>query len=84
MPHLSTCNCAKIRPQSNFFIEYHSPIMYYNIYILRIGKRSIFNKREFYDLIVFISIAFMFVPNLEPIGSSNRIKDTENGKRPMP
>ena len=32
---------------------------------------------QFYDLVRFISIDSMFVPNLEPIGSSSQIKDTK-------
>ena len=32
---------------------------------------------QFYDLVRFITIDSMFVPNLEPIGSSSQIKDTK-------
>ena len=27
VPHLITCNCTKIQPQSNIFIEFHSSLM---------------------------------------------------------
>ena len=56
---------------------------------LRMCKRPIFYKTQFYVLVYFISIASMFVPNLEPIGSSSGIRTRNtifflNGKRPMP
>ena len=70
MSHLITFNCTEIRPQSDFFIGFHSTFC-----ACTKGLFSI--KTQFYDLVCFISMNSMFVPNLEPISSSSQIKDTK-------
>ena len=41
------------------------------------AKGQFLIKTQFYDLIRFISIDSMFVPNLERVGPSSQIKDTK-------
>ena len=88
MSHLITFNCTEVPPQSDFFIGFHSSLMFYTFCACAKGQFSI--KTQFYDLVRLISIDSMFVPNLESIGSSSQIKDTkylffsQNGKISMP
>ena len=88
MSHIITFNCTEVRPQSDFFIGFHSSLMFYTICACAKDRFSI--KTQFYDLIPFMSIDSMFVPNLESIGSFSQIKDTkylffsQNGKILMP
>ena len=75
MSHLITFNCTKVRPQSDFFRGFHSSLMFCTFCACTKGQFLI--KTQFYDLIRFISIDSMFVPNLERIGPSSQIKDTK-------
>ena len=75
MSHFITFNCTKVRPQSDFFIVFFSSVMFCTFGAFSKGQFSI--KMQFYDLVRFISLDFMFVANLEPIGSSSQIKDTK-------
>ena len=87
MSQLLTFNCTEVQPQSDFFIGFNSSLMFCTFCACAKGRFSI--KAQFYDLLRFISIDSMFVPNLERIGSSSQIKDTkyhffsQNGKIPM-
>ena len=73
--HPLTCNCANIRPQSDFFTGFHTSLMYCKICVCTKGQFS--TKMQFYDFIYFMSIVSMFVANLEQIGPSSRTKDTK-------
>ena len=75
MSHLITFNCTNVRPQTDFFIGFHSSLTFCTVYACAKGQFSI--KTQFHDLVRFIAIYSMFVPNLEPIGSSSQIKDTK-------
>ena len=57
---------------------YRVPQLINVLHILRLAKGRFSLKAQFYDLVHFISIDSMFVPNLEPIGSFSQIKDTKN------
>ena len=75
MSHLMTFICTKVRPQSDFFIGFHSSLLFCTF--CAFTKGQFFIKMKFYDLVHFISIDSMFVPNLERIGSSSQIKETK-------
>ena len=75
MSHLITYNCTKVRPQSDFFIGFDSSLMFCKFCACAKGHFLI--KTQFYDLVRFISIDSMFVPNLERIDSFSQIKDTK-------
>ena len=67
---------------------YKAPQLINVLHKLHMG-RPIFIKAQFYDLVCFMPIDSMFVSNLEPVGSSNRMNGikywfSENDKRPMP
>ena len=85
MSHLITFNCA-----TSIRLLYRVPQLINVLHILGMRRRLIFNKMQFYDLIRFISLDSMFVPNLGPIGSSSQIKDIKyhfffsKWKIPMP
>ena len=56
---------------------YRVPQLINVLHICACAKGQFSIKTQFYDLVHFISIDSMFVPNLEPIGSSSQIKFTK-------
>ena len=66
MSHLITFNCTKVRPLSDFFTGFHSSLMF--CIFCACAKDQFLIKTQFYDLVRFISIDSIFVPNLERIG----------------
>ena len=72
--HLLTCNCTKSSTTTQLFIGFHSSLMCCTY--CESAKSPIFNKND-QDFVCFMLITSMFVPNLELIGSSSRIKDAK-------
>ena len=75
MSHLITFNCTKLLPQFYCFIGFHSSLMFCAFCKCAKGEFSI--KMHYYYVAHFMSIDSMFVPKLEPIGSSSQIKDNK-------
>ena len=49
VPHLITCNCTKIQPQPNIFIEFHSSLMCCTFCARAKGRFP--SKAQFYGLV---------------------------------
>ena len=72
MSHLITVQKFELSP---ILYRFHSSLMFCTSCACAKGRFLV--KTQFYDLVHFISIDSMFVPNLEPTGLSSQIKDTK-------